>query len=244
MSELVLVSYPGEEALPSLSPPATKVILALGRLGLEHRIKRVGAHNVKKFSPTGRVPALIEGERTLVDSVRILDDLEARAGLAHPLTPSEPLERARDRAYEHVANEALYWPLVFSRWCVPKNRERVLDGLAGSGFFKRAAFGYFGSKEARARCEGQGTGKKPFAEIVGDFARGVESMNDALGSGPYLEGREESGRGDFALAGILAQVGWRDATPELNAELAKHPALSEHAQRTFAACGLDVPPWL
>lgn len=244
MSELVLVSYPGEEALPSLSPPATKAILALGRSKLPHKVKRVGAHNVKKFSPTGRVPALIDGARTVVDSVRILDDLEAREGLAHPLTPSDPLARARDRAYEHVANEALYWPLVFSRWCVSANRQKVLDGLAGSGFFKRAVFGYFGHKEARARCEGQGTGKKPFAEIVGDFARGVESMNDALAGGPYLEGREEPGRGDFALAGILCQVGWRGATPELDAELAKHPALKEHAKRTFTACGFDTPEWL
>lgn len=244
MGELVVVVYPGEGALPSLSPPATKVVLALGRSGLEHRIKRVGAHNVKKFSPTGRVPALIDGARTTVDSVRILDDLEAREGLAHPLTPSDPRARARDRAYEHVANEALYWPLVFTRWCVPQNREKVLDGLAGSGFFKRAVFGYFGSKEARGRCEGQGTGKKPFAEIVGDFARGVASMNDALAGGPYLEGREEPGRGDFALAGILGQLGWREATPELHAELAKFPALGEHAKRTFTACGLDAPAWL
>ncbi|MGE0707039.1 MAG: glutathione S-transferase family protein [Planctomycetota bacterium] len=244
MSERALFVYPGSQGLPSLSPPAAKVVLAVARAQIPCEVVPIGPEQVKRYSPTGRVPALRDGAAVHVDSVRILDHLETVPG-ARALAPRDPLERVRDRLWEHLANDTLYWCVVISRWLVPQNLERMLDGIAGEGpSLRRWATRAIGARTARKRAEGQGMGLKPYAEVVADWRRGCAMAADALGKGPFLEGRSEPGRGDLALATLLSQVGWRDATPELDAALREHPPLREHARRTYEACGKTPPAWL
>ena len=44
MTERALFVYPGSQGLPSLSPPATKAVLAVGYLGLDCRVVATGQH--------------------------------------------------------------------------------------------------------------------------------------------------------------------------------------------------------
>lgn len=245
MSEWTLYQYPGEGDLPSLSPPCVKVYLALRLSGLRHHVQDIRPEHVKRYSPTGRVPALKspEGE-IVVDSVRILDRLEVLDGLANPLTPRDPGQRAQDKLWEHFANDTLYWCAVVARWGVPENLERMLEVIAGKSWLKQRLVGWIGGRTAMARAKGQGTGLKPYGEVVDDWARHLRVAVEGLRAGPYLGGRSEPGRGDLAMAGLLSQVGWRGVTPRLNAALAEHPALREHTRRVYEACEAPAPDWV
>ena len=94
------------------------------------------------------------------------------------------------------------------------------------------------------RARGQGTGLKSHEEVLADFARHLRVVVDGLRAGPFLGGRSELGRGDLAMAGPLAQCGWRGATPGMDAALAEHPALREHTRRVFEACEAPAPEWV
>ncbi|MBL4848293.1 MAG: glutathione S-transferase N-terminal domain-containing protein [Planctomycetes bacterium] len=245
MGEWTLYQYPGDQGLPSLSPPCAKVYLALRLSGLRHRVQDIGAENVKRYSPTGRVPALrLPSGKIVVDSIRILDTLEAVEGLAQPLSPREPAARAADRLWEHFANDTLYWCAVVGRWMVPANCRRVACFMGGQSWLRQRLVEVIGSRAVGGRAKGQGTGLKEYDEVVADWERHLRVVVDGLGAGPYLGGREQPGRGDLAMAGLLAQVGWRDSTPRLQAALAEHPALRAHTRRVFEACEAPAPDWV
>lgn len=245
MSEWTLYQYAGEGALPSLSPPCAKIYLALRLSGLRHHVRDVRPEQVKRYSPTGRVPALKSPEgKVLVDSIRILDHLEALPDLAQPLTPRDPGERAQDKLWEHFANDTLYWCAVVCRWLVPENRARMIEVIAGDSWLKQKLVGFLGAREVTKRACGQGTGLKSYDEVLEDFARHLRVVVEGLRAGPYLGGRSQPGRGDLAMAGLLAQLGWRGVTPRMNAALAEHPALREHTRRVFEACEAPAPDWV
>jgi glutathione S-transferase len=244
MTDRTLFVYPAQQKLPSLSPPAAKVVLAVARLGIPCKVVSISPEKVKQFSPTGRVPALLDAGVVHVDSVRILDHLEAIPG-GRPITPGDPLGRAHDRLWEHLANDHLYWCCVIGRWCVSENVPQTVSGIfPKASAVKRGLVGLVAPRQVGKRTKGQGMGLKPYDEVVEDFRRGCAMIADGLGGGPYLEGRDEPGRGDIAVAALLAQVGWEDATPRLNSALAEHPTLREHAKRTFRACDHEPPAWV
>lgn len=240
-----LYQYPGVDGLPSASPPCSKIFLALRLAGLPHQVEDVTPERVRSVSPTGRVPVLRSPEGKLIgDSVRILDLLESRSDLAQPLSPAEPVARATDRLWEHFANDTLYWCVVVGRWMVPENRRRMAPLLGGGSWLRARLVDVVGGRSAGGRAKGQGTGLKPYDEVVADWERDLRVIEDGLGGGPYLGGREAPGRGDLAVATLLSQVGWAGITPRLQAAYLEHSALREHTRRVYAACDLKGPDWL
>ena len=78
--ELTLVQYPGFTGKTTLSPPCAKVHMALHFKGLAYSIRNVNTPaQVRRFNPRGRVPVLLIGGETVVDSTDILTELERRS---------------------------------------------------------------------------------------------------------------------------------------------------------------------
>ena len=65
-----------------------------------------------------------------------------------------------------------------------------------------------------------------------------------LEGGTFLGGRSSPGRGDLSCAALLAQTGFRDTMPKVEARCRKHPQLEQHLAATFEACGAEPPVWL
>jgi glutathione S-transferase len=241
-STLVLYQYSGDSELPSISPPCTKVLLALRLLDAPHTVVVVsGPGDVKRVSATGRLPALDIGGQFVTDSVQILDRLEEHLGRS--LSPSAPDARARDRAWEYFAGDSLYWLGLYTRWLVAPNRERMLRALF-PGALKRLVFGAVLHRRIRARSLAQGIGYRSEAEVREEFARMLEVLVHALGDDAFLSGGEVPGRGDLAVASFLIQVGWRGVTAQSLEALNACPSLVAHLRRTLVACGTAVPSWV
>lgn len=239
---LVLYQYPGGSGLPSLSPSCLKVSMALGRLRLPHRVVNLRTvFHARRVSPTGRLPVLEIGGERIVDSMAILDSLEARDADA-VLFPRDRTERARDRLWDHFATDSLYWTGVYLRWVVPSHRRQLLEAMFGKGFSPRKLLvGLVFAPMMVRRAKGQGIGKRSRDEVEGALKRSLETIGSGLEAGPYLGGRQTPGRGDLAVASHLAQVGWRGALPGPLEEVRSNAALVEYVGRTFQACGMEKP---
>jgi glutathione S-transferase len=242
---LILYQYAGGDGVLSLSPPCMKVQLALKRLDLPHKVVNVRTPaQVKRASKTGRLPALeLPDGRKVVDSVAILDVLEEQAGRS--LSPDAPAARARDRAWEHFANDTLYWRGLYMRWMPEGNRKRLIRVLLGSASWLKARLvGFALTRRIHARCRGQGIGLRPQAEVEADFERLLDLVTDGLAGGPFLDGRDAPGRGDLAIASFLVQVGWKEIDPiQLSRFKQRHELLS-YVRRTLEACEVGPPDWL
>ena len=238
MSQPVLFIYPGDERVPSLSPPCAKVVLALAWSQLPHTVKRVKGN--PSVSPTGRLPALQLGAEVICDSVAILDRLE-QLELPRPISPTEPQARAQDRLWEHYVNDTIYWPGLYLRWFPKDNRRRLLNFILGERFsFKRILLGRVIVREVQRRAKGQGVGLKSEDQVRAILARGLELMDAALPEEGFLAG-ETPGRGDFAVAALTCQGEFQGLTPKVAEQVATHPKLLAHMRRVFEACSLPVP---
>ena len=242
--DLVLYQYPGVGDLPSISPPCVKVHLALRRLGLAYRtVDLASPRQVKRESPTGRVPVLTIAGRTVVDSVAILDAIEGLG--AGRLSPEDPQSRAIDRLWEHHATDTLYWIGFWLRWGDPDHSERMLTRLFGAGLSPARLYGrYVLLPRLRRRARGQGIALRSREDVLAVMERACDLLVDGLAGGPFLGGATEPGRGDLATASLVVEVGFGGTMPAAEASLRRRPALLDHARRTFEACGLVPPEWL
>lgn len=243
MSEpgIILYQYRGDDRVPSLSPPCLKVLLALRRLGLPHRVVDVSPLKVRRFSPTGRVPALQLGSEIVVDSCAILDALERQRPEAD-LWPRDPQQRVVDRLWDHFATDTLYWGGVYQRYLVPENRELAWDLFFGKGFsWQRLLLAPFIVREVRSRARGQGIGRRSPEDVRRAYAGWLGMIDSALAQGPFFQGRDVPGRGDLSVASHVAQLALAREDRGVAALLERHPRLLPHVARVFAACSTTPP---
>lgn len=241
---LVVYQYPGALGLPSVSPPCLKVQLAFRLMGLEHRVVDLGSPwEVRRESPTGRVPCVDFGDDRVADSVAILDAAEER--FPHvALSPADPAERARDRLWEHFATDTLYWLGFYQRWVVPEHRRRMLDAtFRGRALPLRLAGRLILGPMLARRARGQGIAGWPRRQADAAVGRAFATVEHGLEGGPFLGGRDAPARGDVALAATLVQVPYGDVMPRIAALLAERPAVVTLVQRVFAAAETRLPDW-
>ncbi len=241
---ITLYQYPGRDGLPSVSPPCVKIHLALTKMGLEYKVKNLQSPAaVKKKSSTGRVPAIELNGKIINDSVAILDALEA-AFPDHPLSPTDPALRARDRVWELFANDSLYWLGVYMRFCHPGHARRFLDRALGHSFFLRRIIGpLFVVPSIRKRARMQGTGMRSLEEVKKAHRRSLELIRDGLEGGPFLGGQDAPGRGDMMTSAMNIQGPYGDMMPEAWALMTDFPEVLAHTTRTFEACGVALPDY-
>lgn len=242
---MILHKFPGGDGHPSISPPCVKIELALNRIGKPYEsVYHTSRAKVRKVSPTGRLPVLeIEGER-IADSIAIMDSLERRfpgAGLA----PADPRERVVDRLWEHFANDHLYWIGFYLRWIDPDGRERFAAALFGRAPILIRLLGKpIVLRQSNQRAQAVGVHGKSPAEVALLQERAFEMVAAGLDGGPFLGGRTSPGRGDMALATLLAASGFRGTLPAAEKRMRDRPALVEYVKAVYRECSTDLPNWL
>jgi glutathione S-transferase len=243
MSNIVLYQYPGTSDVPSVSPPCLKIYMALRYIDVEHEVVNLRSPaRARKLSRSGRLPvAEIDGRR-VPDSIDIMDALEHR----HPdagLRPSDPQRALRDRLWEHLVNDHMYFVGYCLRWVIYP--ERTLGAMFGRApWIVRWGVRLTLLRDARRRARYHGIGGKAPAVIHATAERGFAMLAEGLEGGAYLQGRDRPARGDLAAASLLAQIGWRDTMPPVLELLDRNPALRDYTARVFEACRMMRPKWI
>jgi glutathione S-transferase len=220
-----------------------KVFLALRFVGAEHEVVDVfSSTQARRLSATGRLPVVEIDGRRIPDSVDILDALEAKYP-ASGLCPADPRQAIDDRLWEHFVNDHMYFVGYYLRWIA--NSERTIKALFGRApWFMRLGVRYGYLPGARRRAMHHGIGGKDEATVHRNVERAFAMLAAGLEGGPFLQGRDAPARGDFAAAGMLAQIGWRDSLPHILERLDRHPELRGYTLRVFERCATDAPKWL
>jgi glutathione S-transferase len=240
---VILYQYPGSSDVPSVSPPCLKVYMALRYIDVEHEVVNLRSQGqAKKLSRTGRLPVADIDGRLIPDSIDIMDALETR----HPdsgMRPGDLQQALRDRLWEHFVNDHMYFVGFYLRWIA--YGERTFAAMFGRApWLVRLGGRYLFLPRARRRAEYHGIGGKNKAAVHDTVARAFSMLADGLEGGQFLQGRERPARGDFAAAGMLAQIGWRDTLPRAVERFDRHPVLRDYTGRVFEACRMMPPRWL
>ncbi len=218
-SEIVLVQYPGFSSRTTLSPPCAKVHMALKFKDIAYTVRNLNTPmQAKKYNRRGRLPVLLIGQETIVDSTDILSALDER--FPEPrLMPEGSFERARVKILEDWADEVLYFYDVWFRWCDPGNAARLKrEVLARLPAPFRWIVPPLAAREVWQRMKGQGIGLKEAEAIRREYGECLDSLVDLLGENEYLVGNSLT-RADLAVCAVLDQLRMASLTPREASEI-------------------------
>ena len=156
-------------------------------------------------APKGKMPYIVDGDKTIGDSNFIIDYLKQTYGdpLDAHLTASD---RAISLAMRRLIEENLYWVMVHNRWIEPQNWETTK-----SVFFKdlppilKAIVPGIARKETQKKLQGQGMGKHSSEEIYAIGMADITALADFLSDKPYFLGDAPTSL-DASAYGILANI--------------------------------------
>jgi glutathione S-transferase len=190
------------------SPFCAKARIALNLKGITWRrvtltIGRV--RELKRLSPVGKVPVLVDGTRVVPDSSAILRYLEEQ----HPepsLLPNDPAARAYCGVLEDWADEALY-PIVGAfKWLNRENRARALaatvDEIAHGPLRPLVALAMV--RRIRRRFAVLGIRETSLADLTSRMRESLRNVDTLLEGRPFLLGRQPL----LCDIAVFAQLSW------------------------------------
>lgn len=239
-SPVILYQFPGGDSLSSLSPPCMKIEMALRYLEIDHEVKNLRSSvEVSKISPSGRVPAIVIGGETIIDSISVMDRLDAMC--PGKLGPSDPSKKRQDILWEHFVNDHMYWLGFYLRW-IAHPEAMYKATFSRLPFYVRGLVKMTFLPQLKKRGYAHGVGRKSRDQVWMEMNRAIQMLDDGLEGGPFLQGEPRIGRGDLAAASLLAQAGFRNTLPEYRQRLEQHPRLIQSAKAVFEACSMTIPP--
>ena len=185
-----------------MSPFGDKIVRILNYKGLDYELREYppGSQQVKKFSPTGKLPCLQQGEHWVSDSTDIAYELE-QLHPQRPLIPSDPIKCAQVHILEDWADESLYFYEMHLRFGLPENIPRNVPRMMANNrglmkWFLKKIF----PRAIRSITNTQGVGRKNTEQLKVDLNRHIQAIDDLLLQGPWLVGDM------FSLADISVYV--------------------------------------
>lgn len=188
--------------LPNVSPFCMKVevYLKLAHIPYTNRYS-----NDPKATPTGKKPAIKDGDSFIYDSRLIINYLEAKFGnpLDAHLTASE---KATAHAFQRMIEEHLYWGIVYSRWIMPEGLQRITQDWFGKlPWLLRKIVMRKLHKKVLNEMKGQGLGLLKHEEIVTLCNEDIDAISDFLGEKPFFMGDKISSI-DACVYATLANI--------------------------------------
>lgn len=179
-----------------------KVRIALAEKGLKFKSVLVDLANKEhlepdylKLNPNGVVPTLVHDDNPITDSSVIIEYLD-EVFPGHALIPSDPVARARVRAWmrflEEVPTYAVRIP-SFNKAFLPR-----YEGLSHDQFVEQQAGPRPLRKHFYLKMSEHGFGADAVQESIDQLTLTCQRMQRALENGPWLAGD------DFTLADVVA----------------------------------------
>lgn len=189
-----------------ISPYVSKAAYYLKMNGLDYQFESMSLPRLKKETPRGKLPVLIEDDGTTVhDSNAIVAHVRRTYGdkIDRDLGKSE---QALSVAWDRLLGEHLYWSGVIEpRWRQSSGWETYIPYIVGGATVIpeiREALDDFRLLILTEHL-GQGMGRRPAAEILEVFKTDIDAIEDFLGDKPFFLGA----RPHWIDASVYAHVG-------------------------------------
>ncbi len=228
---LILNTFGPNFGEPDASPFCVKVMCLLTMSKARWRVQ---ANSDSRKAPYQKLPVLIDGDQTIADSDFIRTHLEQSLGVDFDegLTESQ---RARSRALIRMAEEHLYFCLVYDRWVIEQNWQVVEER-----FFSvlPLPLRWFVPAMVRrgviAGLRGQGIGRLGVAEVADRARQDVISIEQSLGSEPFLFG-DTATAADASVAAVLAAIAGSPTATTLQQLVVGNTRLMQYLQQVKQA---------
>ncbi|MEM1111318.1 MAG: glutathione S-transferase family protein [Pseudomonadota bacterium] len=226
MSKLMLHQY-------NLSPFNDKIQRMLNYKGIAFEEKYwqlAEQKQVRKFNPSGKLPALEHNGHLVCDSTDMAHYIEETFP-EPPLLPAAPELRGLVHALEDWADESLYFYEMRWRFGTPGNVERNLPRMVEKEKpFVRWLLPKLLPKGLKKILDNQGVGRKSMEQLKTDTERHVAAVAGMLEGGDFLVGKQ------LTLADLAVRIMFEcfnDATE--GAEIiARYPAVPAWMARVEA----------
>ena len=226
---ITLYQLPGAWGLPSVSPYCTKLYVHMELAGVEFEARN---GDVRK-SPYGKVPWIEHDGKTIADSHVIIEYL--RDTLGKTVGPELTAEqRGIGHAAMRVAEEGIYWALVYARWWEDSGWAHLHPMLKGMippvlNLFVPGLI----RKGVKKQLYQQGTGRLPAERIYALLEADLDALVGILSGKPYLLGDEVTGYDVAVWAPLVSalKVPQKSRPQEL---IAARPPLVDYVERIQA----------
>jgi glutathione S-transferase len=215
--------------LPNASPFCMKLETYLRMAQLPFEAPAVSMRDFGN-SPTGKMPYIKDGSKTIADSTFIIDYLKQTYG--DPLDGWLSAEqRALALAFQRLLEENLYWALVYTRWIEAPGWQ-----LTRTAFFGALPVPLCWIVPPLARrgigkqLHGHGMGRHSAQEIHAIGRRDITALANFLAEKPYILGAAPSSLDAVAYA-FLANLLWVPLESALKQHAQQYPQLQTYCQR-------------
>ena len=213
-----------------LSPFNEKIQRMLNHKGIpfEERYWTLGERKkVRALNPTGKLPALQNGERVVCDSTDVAHYIEQHFP-QKPLIPSDPRLRAQVHVLEDWADESLYFYEMHLRFTTPGNRERNIPRMVEhEGAFLRWLLAKVVPGGIVRITGAQGIGRKSIEQLLVDVERHITAVDSLLDGTDWLVGNQLS-LADLAVYAMFQALRDADMVADM---LARYPAVTAWMMR-------------
>lgn len=213
-----------------LSPFNEKIQRMLNHKGIpfEERYWALGDRKkVRALNPTGKLPALQNGERVVCDSTDVAHYIEQNFP-QKPLIPSDPRLRAQVHVLEDWADESLYFYEMHLRFTTPGNRERNIPRMVEhEGAFLRWLLPKVVPGGIVRITETQGIGRKSIEQLLVDVTRHITAVDGLLDGTDWLVGNQLS-LADLAVYAMFQALRDADMVADM---LARYSAVTAWMMR-------------
>ncbi|MCC2113382.1 MAG: glutathione S-transferase family protein [Hyphomicrobiales bacterium] len=226
---LTLGVFPAAMGVRNPSSFCLKAEVLLDMSGLDYRIAIMDPRK----APKGKLPVLVDGDETIADSGFIQRHLEQKYGIDFDPGLSDA-EKTRAVAYRRMAEEHLYWAVVYSRWIVPENAARTREAFFGivPAPLRSIVFSMV-QRKVRRDLIGQGIGRHDPEDIYREAITDLEAIVAELGDKPYFFGDQPTSI-DAALFGLLENLVVPPTPSPLRDAALDHPEIADYCDRMRA----------
>lgn len=239
MAGLRLLQFHASFGLPNASPFCFKLEAWMQLQGIDYEV--VPTMDPRR-APKGKLPCIEDGDRTVADSRHILEYLKRSRG-KDPEAALSPAQRAEAHAFTRMAEEHLYWVLVYSRWIDPGGFAHMGKAFARMPIPMRWIVPHVAVRNVRNQLHGQGLGRHSRDEIYAFGIEDVEALAARLEGDGFFHG-EAPATVDTVLLATLANILWTPLRNPMVERARQLPSLDAYCRRAWTACFADreLPP--
>ena len=210
------------------SPFVAKVHLFLKIANLEY--KTISSHKNLGKAPKGKLPFIIDGDKTIGDSQAIMEYLDEQYAQNIDAHLSKA-DAARGYLLGKSLDENLYWCLVWSRW-----QHEATWQIVKNEFFKGLPFPLSAivpkllRKKVRKSLYAQGMGRHSEQEIIAIADKTFQALSVLLADKPYFFGSEISSF-DVTAYAFISSFTHSNIENEINNRAKSHQNLLTYCDR-------------
>lgn len=232
MSKVTLLQFPTQWGLPNPSPFCFKLEVWMQMVGIEYQVKEV---RDPRKAPKGKLPCLIDGDRTIPDSSHIIQYLKERYEKDPDLDLSPP-EKAESLAFQRLIEDHLYWVLIYSRWIDEPGWAVMRPILEASlPLPVRWLVPRLVQRNVRNQLHAQGLGRHSRREIYRFGRSDLNAIAARLEGTTFFHGEDPTTL-DAILLATLANVLWTPLTNPLVDHARGLAILDEYSRRVWQRC--------